>query len=144
MEKDRIVVKRLSSDAQDLRTRVAQLLRTDPASDDVLLMAEFLDQERALRLRDLLDSLALEGDPFQLDDLVAMVKTVSAEAPLRLTERERDVLQLLAIGMSNREIAVTLTVTVNTVKTHLTSLYSKLNVHSRVEAAVRARELRLL
>lgn len=61
-----------------------------------------------------------------------------------LTTRERAVLHLLVNGLSNREIANVLMVTVNTVKTHLSSIYSKLAVHNRMEAAVRARELHLL
>ena len=61
-----------------------------------------------------------------------------------LTERERDVLRLLAAGRSNPEIARTLYVELNTVKTHVKSLYGKLGVHSRVQAAQRAQELGLL
>ena len=61
-----------------------------------------------------------------------------------LTERERDVLRLLAAGRSNPEIARTLYVEVNTVKTHVKSLYGKLGVHSRIQAAQRAQELGLL
>jgi LuxR family maltose regulon positive regulatory protein len=61
-----------------------------------------------------------------------------------LTERELDVLRLLAAGRSNPEIARTLYVEVNTVKTHVKSLYGKLGVHSRVQAVQRAQELGLL
>jgi LuxR family maltose regulon positive regulatory protein len=61
-----------------------------------------------------------------------------------LTERERDVLRLLAAGRSNPEIARILYVEVNTVKTHVKSLYGKLGVHSRVQATQRAQELGLL
>jgi LuxR family maltose regulon positive regulatory protein len=61
-----------------------------------------------------------------------------------LTEREREVLRLLAVGQSNLEIARTLYVEVNTVKTHLKRLYGKLGVHSRVQAVRRAQELSIL
>jgi LuxR family maltose regulon positive regulatory protein len=61
-----------------------------------------------------------------------------------LTPRERDVLRLLAAGQSNPEIARTLYVEVNTVKTHVKHLYDKLGVHSRDQAIWRARELTLL
>jgi LuxR family maltose regulon positive regulatory protein len=61
-----------------------------------------------------------------------------------LTERERDVLRLLTAGRSNPEIARILYVEVNTVKTHVKSLYGKLGVHSRVQATQRAQELGLL
>ncbi|MGK3939643.1 LuxR C-terminal-related transcriptional regulator [Streptomyces caeruleatus] len=61
-----------------------------------------------------------------------------------LSEREQDVLQRLAQMMSTQEIAVDLYLSVNTVKTHLKSLYRKLAVNRRSEAVRRARELRLL
>jgi LuxR family maltose regulon positive regulatory protein len=61
-----------------------------------------------------------------------------------LTERELDVLRLMAAGQSNPEIAHALCVEVNTVKTHVKSLFGKLGVHSRMHAARRAQELGLL
>jgi LuxR family maltose regulon positive regulatory protein len=61
-----------------------------------------------------------------------------------LSEREREVLQCLAAGMSNQAIADEFTVSVGTIKTHLNNIYGKLNVHSRTQAVARARELHLL
>lgn len=61
-----------------------------------------------------------------------------------LTERERQTLRLLAAGLSNREIADELIVSVDTVKTHLRGLYGKLGAHNRAQAILRARELNLL
>jgi LuxR family transcriptional regulator, maltose regulon positive regulatory protein len=61
-----------------------------------------------------------------------------------LSEREREVLQCLAAGMSNRAIADEFTVSVGTIKTHLNNIYGKLNVHSRTQAVARARALHLL
>lgn len=52
-----------------------------------------------------------------------------------LTSREREVLILLARGFTNKEIAVTLTITTNTVKRHLRSLFSKLGVNTRSAAS---------
>jgi DNA-binding NarL/FixJ family response regulator len=52
---------------------------------------------------------------------------------LSLTPREMDVLQLIARGKYNDQIASTLSITEGTVKNHLTSLYDKLDVHSRAE-----------
>ena len=138
------MVKQIDMDAQALRARVVGRLRNDAFSDDSLLLSEFIDQERTHRLRDLVDSLTLEGAPTDLADFLTTVNPGSDDGTLQLTERERDVLNLLATGVSNSEIATALTVTVNTVKTHLGSLYSKLGVHSRMDAAVRARELHLL
>src|SRR6266571_2414027 len=61
-----------------------------------------------------------------------------------LTEREREVLQLLLEGASNREIARCLVLSVNTVKRHVYNLCGKLGVQSRTQAISRARDLNLL
>jgi LuxR family maltose regulon positive regulatory protein len=58
-----------------------------------------------------------------------------------LTEREREVLELLFQGMTNKELARHLFVTVDTVKTHLKHIYAKLGVANRSQAIRRAREL---
>ena len=55
-----------------------------------------------------------------------------------LTSREREVLQLLVNGASNREMANRLYITAGTVKAHLTSIFNKLHVSSRTQAIVRA------
>jgi len=66
-------------------------------------------------------------------------------APLEaLTAREHEVLRLLAVGHANPAIARALYVEVNTIKTHVKNVYSKLGVHGRVHAVRRARELGLL
>ncbi len=61
-----------------------------------------------------------------------------------LSERERAVLRLLPALLSNPEIASELFVSVNTVKTHIKTIYRKLDVTSRRDAVIRARELRLI
>jgi LuxR family maltose regulon positive regulatory protein len=61
-----------------------------------------------------------------------------------LSERERQVLQLLAQGRSNQEIAQTLVIVLDTVKRHVSHIFSKLGVTNRVQAAKQARELGLL
>jgi LuxR family maltose regulon positive regulatory protein len=61
-----------------------------------------------------------------------------------LTERESEVLRLVAAGEANREIAGQLVVTIDTVKKHLTHLFGKLGVTSRTQAIARARALGLL
>ena len=64
--------------------------------------------------------------------------------PGRLSPREREVLQLLTQGQTNREIAGNLTVSVSTVKIHVEHILAKLGVSDRTQAAVRAIELGLL
>ena len=61
-----------------------------------------------------------------------------------LTEREIEVLELVARGLSTQEIAARLIVAEGTVKAHLASIYRKLDVHSRTQALAAARALRLL
>jgi LuxR family maltose regulon positive regulatory protein len=61
-----------------------------------------------------------------------------------LSERELEVLRLIAAGLSNREIAQELVVAISTVKTHINNIYRKLDVSKRTQAVARARELELL
>jgi DNA-binding NarL/FixJ family response regulator len=53
-----------------------------------------------------------------------------------LTDREREILALLSVGLSNKAIAARLYLSVRTVEGHLASLYTRLGVHSRTEAAL--------
>ena len=61
-----------------------------------------------------------------------------------LSDRELEVLSLVAQGLSNREIAEQLYITVGTAKTHTINIYRKLDVNSRTQAVARAQELKLL
>lgn len=61
-----------------------------------------------------------------------------------LSDRETEVLRLVAAGLSNQEIAGELVLAVSTVKWHINNLYGKLGVNSRTQALARARDLRLL
>jgi two-component system, NarL family, response regulator LiaR len=60
------------------------------------------------------------------------------ESPEELTERETEVLRLLARGKANKQIASTLLVEEKTVKAHVSSILKKLGVHSRTQAALHA------
>ena len=61
-----------------------------------------------------------------------------------LTAREKEVLRLMAEGVSSRDIATRLGISYATVRTHIRSLGAKLGVHSKVQAIVKARELALI
>jgi LuxR family maltose regulon positive regulatory protein len=61
-----------------------------------------------------------------------------------LSEREREVLRLLSGMLSTAEIGTEMYISVNTVKTHLRSIYRKLSAAHRGEAVRRARELQLI
>jgi len=95
--------------------------------------------------RDLLsavDSLA-SGKPFFTSKVSELLLNVylkrgaapqeSGDAPSVLTAREREILQLLAQGKSNKEVATTLYISVRTVETHRSNMMSKLNLHSMAE-----------
>jgi DNA-binding NarL/FixJ family response regulator len=64
-----------------------------------------------------------------------------ADPPIEpLSQRERDVHRLLSSGLTDREIATALTISVRTVETHVSSILHKLGVRNRSEAARRYRE----
>lgn len=65
-------------------------------------------------------------------------------AELGITQREHEILGLIAAGLSNREIGERLFVSENTVKTHSSRLFGKLGVNRRVQAVLRGRELGLI
>ncbi|TMG60302.1 MAG: response regulator transcription factor [Chloroflexi bacterium] len=74
-----------------------------------------------------------------------LTKRRSIEAQLeRLTPREKEVLTLMAEGFPSRAIAAELGISYTTIRTHIRSLGSKLAVHSKLEAIVKARELGLI
>jgi len=75
----------------------------------------------------------------------ALFASLPAEAPVDpLTDRELEVLRLLAEGLPNKTIADKLFVAPSTVKQHLKHVYDKLDVHSRTQAVARGQELGLL
>jgi ATP/maltotriose-dependent transcriptional regulator MalT len=76
------------------------------------------------------------AEPFARND--------AALRSLGVTEREVAVLDLLAAGQSNKEIARSLGVSPNTVKSHILHLFEKLEVQRRTQAIHKARELRLV
>ncbi|HEU5136657.1 MAG TPA: response regulator transcription factor [Steroidobacteraceae bacterium] len=69
---------------------------------------------------------------------------VKVRETLGVSDREFEVLTLLAAGRSNKEIANQLNVSPNTVKTHVARLFEKLEVKRRTEAISRARELGMI
>ncbi len=77
-----------------------------------------------------------EGAPFELD--------AGKLKELGITQREHEILGLIAEGLSNREIGERLFVSENTVKTHSSRLFVKLGVNRRVQAVQKGRELGLI
>lgn len=62
----------------------------------------------------------------------------------KLTKQELCILELVAKGMINKEIAEELNISIATTKAHLESIYKKLNAHNRVQAVVKAISLQLI
>ncbi len=71
-------------------------------------------------------------------------KNTAAISALGVTRREYAVLELLASGNSNKEIAIHLGVSPNTIKSHIKNLFEKLEVQRRTQAVARARSLELI
>ena len=91
----------------------------------------------------------LRGERVQEGTSPAATSSPSAPTPAQslldpLTERELEVLRLIAAGLSNREIADRLVLALSTVKSYVNTIYSKLQVQSRTQAVARARALHLL
>ncbi|MCG1012860.1 response regulator transcription factor [Tepidanaerobacter sp. GT38] len=61
-----------------------------------------------------------------------------------LTDREIEIIKLLAEGLTNKEIAKRLDISNNTVKTHIKNIYGKLQVSRRIQAVQKAKELNLI
>ena len=83
---------------------------------------------------------AAEGRVYLAPEAAArlMREVRTPESPETLTERETEVLQLLARGKANKQIATSLYVTEKTVKAHVSSILAKLGVQSRTQAALYA------
>lgn len=98
---------------------------------------------------------AAKGEYFLLPSITARViaefarlprpvQTKSADSPEILSPRENEILQLVATGASNKEIANRLVISEGTVKNHLSSILGKLNAKDRLQAVIKAREIGLL
>ena len=74
----------------------------------------------------------------------AEAKTRQGNLVEQLSERELEILRLIAIGLPNGKIAQRLYLSANTIRAHTSHIFGKLGVHNRTEAVARARELDLL
>lgn len=128
--------------AKDIDSRIVVLTVSDAQSDIFALMDAGVD---GYLLKDsdtaeLVENIqrALKGEMVLSDNVRQHILNRQPESdPLHtLTDRERDVLQWIATGMSNKQIAAQLFISEETVKVHIRNLLRKLNVHSRVAATV--------
>ena len=128
--------------AKGVDARIVVLTVSDAQSDIFALMDAGVD---GYLLKDsdtaeLVENIqrALKGEMVLSDNVRQHILNRQPESdPLHtLTDRERDVLQWIATGMSNKQIAAQLFISEETVKVHIRNLLRKLNVHSRVAATV--------
>ena len=110
-----------------------------------------LEPERFKALHDAGGRMTLADLLAEADAIVTLAEEVAREPRRRgagnlsaLTQREHDVLNLVADGKSDREIAQILFISRRTVNGHVANILSHLNVHSRHDAVARARDLGLL
>ena len=83
-----------------------------------------------------------EAEPKKVDS--SQMPAPESELFEPLSEREIEVLQLIAEGLTNPEIAARLYLSLNTVKVHTRNIYGKLDAHNRTQAVARARALGIL
>ena len=101
-----------------------------PATDQNRKLSVYVDQVLA----------ALGNQQSQEDKMLSTAHPNIQNLLEPLSDRELEVLQLVAIGLSNTQIAAQLIVTTGTVKTHINHIFGKLAVQSRTQAAAPARE----
>lgn len=107
-----------------------------PAITELLEMALESDSDAPRSfVRKLLTAFLLDPEP---------IDGAAVRGETDLSERELEVLRLIAAGLSNKKIMEKLYISLSTVKTHLRNIYSKLDTHSRTEAVAKAHELNLL
>jgi DNA-binding NarL/FixJ family response regulator len=145
-----VVVLGWSAAAGDWTAAMRLLASLLPRSRTVVVLRKYsrADVRRAVRAG--VDGAVLDSDlPLALPVVVASVALGQVSMPRALrseldgqepSSREREVLELVAEGLSNVAIAARLCVSESTVKSHLSSAFSKLGVHTREEAAALVRE----
>lgn len=89
-------------------------------------------------------NIILSGEVAQTLLLAQTKQSVAVSESFNLTPREREVLQLVVEGLNNTEIAEALTISLSTVRFHVTGIFKKLNVSNRVEATALAIQKNIL
>ena len=113
--------------SEELRAALAAALRASPAFEVVGIAASEADLSPSADI--LVVARAADDSP-----VTAQPTRGDTAAGTLLTNREREILALLADGLGNKQIAARLGISTNTVKTHLELLFEKLDVSSRAEA----------
>lgn len=139
----RILMLTTSDDAQDLhdaiRAGVNGYLLKDVPPDQVVAGIRAVHGGQSLVSPALASALVTE-----FAALLRREDRTNRQGPPRLTDRELEVLRFVARGLSNRDIARELSIAENTVKNHVRNILEKLQLHSRIEAAMYAVRHRLV
>ena len=117
--------------SEELRAALASALRSDPVFEVVSVVGSETEVTGEA------DIVLVARDADDPDVAARLVHHDVASEPT-LSNREREILGLLADGLGNKQIAARLGISTNTVKTHLELLFEKLGVSSRAELAARA------
>jgi DNA-binding CsgD family transcriptional regulator len=125
------------AESEEVRAAIAAALRTSSAFDVVGVSASTKDVSPAAEM------VITARERRQSTQTAAPAVRDHATAPA-LTQREHQILDLLADGLGNKQIAARLGISTNTVKTHLELLFDKLDVSSRAEAVATAARTGLL
>jgi DNA-binding CsgD family transcriptional regulator len=125
------------ADSEDVRAALAAALRASPAFEVVDAGAAVADVAGDI------DLVIVAREPRGGSRPRGVLDHEVASAPV-LTQREREILALLADGFGNKQIAARLGIATNTVKTHLQLLFDKLDVSTRTEAVTAAARMGLL
>ena len=113
--------------SEELRASLAEALRADPAFEVVSTVASERDASPTA-------DVIVVARSVDTSHFVAATQDADHIETTVLTNREREILALLADGLGNKQIAARLGISANTVKTHLEMLFDKLRVSSRAEA----------
>jgi DNA-binding NarL/FixJ family response regulator len=109
------------------------LLSSEASSEDLIAAVQAIDQGLIVAPRIKLEALWIESPSDETDDLIE-----------QLTPRETEILELLAQGLANKQIALELEISEHTVKFHVSSIYGKLGATNRMEAVRMGLQLGLI
>lgn len=132
-EDDESILRALRAGALGYLTKDADHLQIAQAVRSAHLGQSVLDPEVQVRLLKLASSIA-SGRRVSTRGSAAVSGLGPVEVSSLLTQREKEILQLIGAGLRNRDIAVTLTISEATVKTHINNIFTKADLHSRADA----------
>ncbi|AMM19441.1 LuxR family transcriptional regulator [Frondihabitans sp. PAMC 28766] len=132
-EDDESILRALRAGALGYLTKDADHFQIAQAVRSAHLGQSVLDPEVQTRLLRLASSVSARGGATGRDS-AGKLGPIRTEASSLLTQREKEILQLIGAGLRNRDIADALTISEATVKTHINNIFTKADLHSRADA----------